>query len=386
MQFAVDAHAIGLRQTGNEVYIRNLLQQFATIDSEAEFTAYVSSSRAARQIPASFRHQCVSTNPCRRLGLDLPARVRTDRPNLVHVQYTAPLSVQAPVVATVHDVSFLECPQFFSRTRALQLRLTVRRTVEKAARVITVSDFSRRAILHHYDIDPQKVVMIPNAVSNAFRPMNRKAAQRRIEGAYGIRGPFVLTVGDLQPRKNHLGLLAAFESLLASHPELPHRLVFVGKDTWSSKPLHRAAQRSPFHDRIHFTGFVEDTDLVNFYGACDLVVFPSFYEGFGLPILEAMASGRAIACSNTTAMPEVADGAGVLFDPHSRWEMTRAMSQVLRNAELRAQLERRGIQRAKLFSWQRSARLTLEVYYQVAGVSRRFHDDADRLLLPTAAC
>ena len=154
---------------------------------------------------------------------------------------------------------------------------------------------------------------------------------------------------------------------MRAHPQLPHRLVFVGKETWSSKDLHRAVAKSGIADRVHFTGFVDDEDLVHFYGACDLFVFPSFYEGFGLPILEAMACGRAVACSNLTAMPEVADGAAILFDPHSISEMVRAIADVLLDSELRARLERLGIQRAAQFSWEQAARRTLDVYYEVAG-------------------
>src|SRR6202050_1813433 len=120
-----------------------------------------------------------------------------------------------------------------------------------------------------------------------------------------MRGPFVLTVGDLQPRKNHLGLLHAFEETLRQHPHLPHRLVFVGKETWYSKELHRAVLRSNVVGRVHFTNFVEDPDLLHFYGACHLFVFPSFYEGFGLPILEAMACGRAVACSSSLRCPKL---------------------------------------------------------------------------------
>ena len=124
-------------------------------------------------------------------------------------------------------------------------------------------------------------------------------------------------------------------------------------------------------DRVHFAGFVEDADLVNFYGACDLFVYPSFYEGFGLPILEAMACGRAVACSNSTAMPEVADSAGLLFDPNHFEEMAQAMCDILVDPELRARLERLGQQHAASFSWERSAALTLNAYYEVAGVKRR---------------
>jgi glycosyltransferase involved in cell wall biosynthesis len=389
MRFAVDAHAVGRHQTGNEVYIRNLLEQFAVLDEDSDFVTFIADPSAAAQIPERFHKQQVSANPFCRLGIDLPRHTRERRPELLHVQYTAPLGSAAPILASVHDVSFLDAPGYFTRARALQLKLTVGRTVQKAAKIITVSDFSRRAILRHYPIPPEKVVMIPNAVSAAFRPVEQSSARFRIAQKFGIRSSFILTVGDLQPRKNHLGLLAAFEKLVRSgtangNPVSQH-LVFVGKDTWHSPEIHRAVERSEVRDRVHFTGFVDDADLVDFYGACDLFVFPSFYEGFGLPILEAMACGRAVACSNATAMPEVADGAGILFDPGSRSQMAKAMARVLYDADLRATLERRGLRRAKLFSWERSARLTLEVYYEIAGVARKF-EHADRVLLPSAAC
>jgi len=274
-------------------------------------------------------------------------------------------------VVSVHDVSFLEHPQYFTRFRATQLKMTVRKTVERAAAVLTPSEFSRAAILRHYRLDERKVVVVHNAVSSEFRAIDRQTAQAAVERKYGIPGPFVLTVGDLQPRKNHLGLLKAFEEVVRAHPHLMHRLVFVGKETWYSKDLHRAVDQSSVGGRVHFTGFVEDADLVEFYGACDLFVFPSFYEGFGLPILEAMACGRAVASSNTTAMPEVADAAGILFDPSCGEEMARAIRDVLLDSELRGRLERLGSHRASLFSWERAAEKTLEVYARVAGGTRK---------------
>jgi glycosyltransferase involved in cell wall biosynthesis len=367
MRISVDAHAIGCRQTGNEVYIRNLLKEFARLDEGSDLIAYISKEGVKADLPRRIRTRRVSQNPYKRLGMDLPHHLRGDRPDLLHVQYTGPLFSAVPLVVSVHDVSFLEYPQYFTRFRALQLRLTVQQTVERAARVLTPSDFSRRAILKHYSIPEDKVVVVPNAVASQFRPIERELARAAIQRKFGFRRPFVLSVGDLQPRKNHLGLLHAFEDVLRAEPRLTHDLVFVGKETWYSRDLHRAVNRSPVRDRVHFAGFVEDADLVKFYGACDMFVFPSFYEGFGLPILEAMACGRAVACSQLTAMPEVANAAGILFDPGSKEEIARAMLDVLLNPELRARLERLGLHRAAGFSWEKSAVQTLEVYYDVAG-------------------
>jgi glycosyltransferase involved in cell wall biosynthesis len=372
MRFSVDAHAIGCHLTGNEVYIRNLLKEFARLDQESEIVAYISKQRAPEYVPQRFETRWVSENPYKRLAWDLPNHIAKDRPDLLHVQYTGPLRTSVPLVVTIHDVSYLELPEYFTPFRAAQLKLTVKRTVPRAAKILTPSEFSKSAIVRHYGIEDDRVVVVPNAVSSRFRPVDRGLARAEVEKRLGIKGPFVLTVGDLQPRKNHLGLLRAFEQVMRANPKLSHRLVLVGKETWYSAKLHQAVAASKVADRVHFAGFIDDADLVNFYGACDLFVYPSFYEGFGLPILEAMACGRAVACSNSTAMPEVADSAGLLFDPHDSDEMARAMSDILLDAELRTRLERLGQQHAGSFSWQKSAALTLNAYYEVAGASRRF--------------
>ncbi|HLG95759.1 MAG TPA: glycosyltransferase family 1 protein [Bryobacteraceae bacterium] len=367
MRFSVDAHAIGQHLTGNETYIRNILRGFAALDHEADFVTYLSRPAAAGELPQRFRKQLVSVNPFIRLGYDIPRRLRQDRPNLLHVQYTAPLFCSTPIVVSVHDVSFLEHPEYFTRFRALQLRCTVRRTVKMAARVLTVTEFSKRSIQAAYGVPEEKITVLPNGVSADFRPIAREVAQRLVRSSQGLDAPFILTVGDLQPRKNHLGLIRAFEQMISAHPQLPHHLVVVGKDTWHSAAVRSAAQKSTVASRIHFTGFVPDQQLRHLYAACDLFVYPSFYEGFGLPILESMASGRAVACSNTSGMPEVADSAALLFDPHSVPDMVLAMRDLLLNPELRLRMERLGIQRAAMFNWERTAAKTLDLYYEVAG-------------------
>ena len=367
MRFSVDAHAVGQHLTGNETYIRNLLNCFAVLDSQADFIAYISRQDAFDQVPERFQKRLVAINPYVRLGYDLPRRVAEDRPNLLHVQYTAPIRCAAPIVVSVHDVSFLEHPEYFTAFRALQLRLTVRRTVRAAACVLTPSEFSKRRILEAYRLEEQKVVVLPYGGSSAFRPVAREAARRTLPAPLNGSFPFILTVGDLQPRKNHLGLIRAFEELVRSYPQLPHHLVIVGKETWYSPTVRAAAKKSWAHDRIHFAGFVDDDQLHRLYGACDLMVCPSFYEGFGLPILEAMACGRAVACSNTSAMLEVADSAAILFDPCSPTDLVTSMRDLLLNPELRLRMERLGAQRAALFSWERTAAMTLDLYYAVGG-------------------
>ncbi len=383
MRISIDAHAIGRRLTGNEVYIRNLINEFPRIDGKSDFVGYGCTEAIGRDRSPNVSWRAVSRCPYRRLGLDLERRLREDQPDVLHVQYSAPLFTRVPIVTTVHDVSFLEHPEFFSFFQSTQLRLTVANTMRRAALILTPSEFSRRAILKHYSIEPERIRVIPNGVSSFFCPWNRIAAAQRIRRSFGISAPFVLTVGDLQPRKNHLRLLQAFESAIRA-TRLPHHLVFVGQDGFRAPDVRATSERCGFGERTHFTGYVSDRDLLDFYNACDLFVFPSLYEGFGLPILEAMACGRPVACSNISAMPEVAGGAAMLFDPRSIAEMSRAIRVILRDPALQHRLVRAGLNRASRFHWNRSARMTLNAYYEAAGKPHGVWDE-DRLLLSAAA-
>jgi glycosyltransferase involved in cell wall biosynthesis len=367
MRFSIDAHAIGRNLTGNEVYIRNLIHGFVTLDDESEFIAYVSEADAQRSLPPGFRSRRVARNPFVRLGWDLTRCVRADRPNLLHVQYTAPLNCPANIVVSVHDVSFVEHPEYFPPARAFQLRTTVERTVRRASRVLTPSDYSARAIRRAYNLPDEQVVVTPNGVSSQFRPLPRERALPVVRERFGIPGPYIFTVGDLQPRKNQVGLIDAFERLIETTPMLPHHLVLAGQDSWYGGQVKGKAARSRYRDRIHFTGFVTDEELLQLYIGCDVFAFPSLYEGFGLPILEAMACGRAVVCSSTTACGEVADSAALLFDPRDKVDMMQALRDLLVDPELRARIERLGIARAGQFQWRNAARGTLDVYYEVAG-------------------
>jgi len=363
MRFAVDAHAIGRHLTGNEVYVRSLLNAFGAHLQECDFVAYVSEENAWRAIPDGIAVRLIAANPFVRLGYDLAQRVGQDRPDLLHVQYTAPLVCPAPVVVSVHDVSFLEHPEYFPWSRARQLQWTVRRTVHSAAKVLTGSEFSRKSILKVYgDLDEDKVVVVPNAAAPEFRPISREAAAATVRERFGIPTPFVLSVGDLQPRKNQIGLIKAFARLVRAYPQLKHRLVLAGKETWFAGRVREAARESGVEERIQFFGFVSDADLLQLYNACELFVFPSFYEGFGLPALEAMACGRAVVCANTTALPEVVDGAAIVFDPYVVDEIVRALADLLLDSELRSRMERLGLARAAHFSWQKTAEGTLNVF------------------------
>ena len=242
MRYAVDAHAIGRNLTGNEVYVRSLLRAFAAADSESEFLAYVSEPGAESQIPAQFLSKKIASNPFIRLGFDFARKLREDRPALLHVQYTAPLRCPVPTVVTVHDVSFLQHPEYFPWWRAAQLRATVARSIRRASRVTTVSNFTRHAIAEAYQISPDRIAVVPEAGNPFFRIVNRANAVRQVEERFRVREPFILMVGDLQPRKNHVRLVNAFARLIARNPDLRHHLVIAGKPTWFSGKVTEAVR------------------------------------------------------------------------------------------------------------------------------------------------
>ena len=371
MRFSVDAHAIGQQLTGNEVYVRSLLDGFAKLDSDAEFVAYISEPDVNGWVPSRFLKRHVTARRYWRLGFQLADRLRRDRPELIHVQYNAPLFCPVPTVVTVHDVSFVEHPEYFPPGQAWQLRMIAGQTARRAARIVTISEFSRRRIARAFGIEEEEIVVTPLAAQEHLRPANRAQAAHHVRQRFGLDRPFLLTVGDLQPRKNQLGLIRAFRELLAGEPQLPHALVLAGKETWFAPRVREEIRRSGLAERIVVTGFVGEEDLAALYNAADLFVFPSFYEGFGLPVIEAMACGCAVVCSNAASLPEVADAAAILVDPQDTAEITRAMRDVLLDHELRERLKRHGLQRAGAFSWRETARRTLEVYYAVAEGRRR---------------
>ncbi|MCL6544778.1 MAG: glycosyltransferase family 4 protein [Bryobacteraceae bacterium] len=377
MRVAIDAHTIGLRKSGNESYIRNLLAAMGRLGAEVELLAYVTSRNLQTRFPEARLHE-VSRNPVRRLGWDLPRLLRQDCPDVLHVQYTAPLGCPVPLVVSVHDVSFAEHPEYFPGWRRRQLQITVRRTVRRAARLVTGSEFSRQAIAGHYGLNPEWIDVVPIAAAPVFRPMRTELARSRVMQRYQVTAPYVLTVGDLQPRKNQSALVRAFAEAARARPELPHHLVVAGKEGWRGREVKEAARRSGVAERIHFTGHVEDEALVELYNGCDVFVFPSLYEGFGIPVLEAMACGRAVACSGSTALPEVADSAAILFDPRSISQMAQAILDLLLYPELRARMERLGRRRAGQFDWGQTAARMLQIYREAAAGEAR----GRRLRLP----
>ncbi|MGH9900326.1 MAG: glycosyltransferase family 4 protein [Pyrinomonadaceae bacterium] len=270
-------------------------------------------------------------------------------------------------MATIHDLSFEHLPETFRRRSRVQLRLTVRRTARAAAHILTISNYTRRDIISTYGVAPERITVAPLAAAAHFRPAPAREVER-VRRAFGIEGEYILAVGAIQPRKNLARLVRAYADLRRRRPrtKLP-QLVLVGKRAWLYGETLRAVEESGVGGHTIFTGYVSEGDLPALYTGAKCFVYPSYFEGFGLPPLEAMQCGTPVVTGDRTSLPEVVGDAGLMVDPFDIGAIAGAVERLLDSPALRAELRAKGLARAKIFSWRENARLTLAAYERATG-------------------
>jgi glycosyltransferase involved in cell wall biosynthesis len=278
----------------------------------------------------------------------------------------AAFSSKAKVYVTAHDLSFERYPETFSWKRRLwHSFVNFRALCRRADHIIAVSASTKQDLLEMYRISKQKVSVIPSGISNRFHVMNRNnPLLLKVKERYHLPYRFILYLGTLEPRKNVEAVVQAFGQLQRSgHVELQkYSLVIAGGKGWKYDQIFREVERSEFRDKILVTGFVEDEDKPALYNLSSLFVYPSFFEGFGFPPLEAAACGVPVVTSNTSAFPEVIDEAGILVDPYQPQEVYQAMREILISKDLRENLSKKGLARSKEFNWHRAAQSVLRLW------------------------
>jgi glycosyltransferase involved in cell wall biosynthesis len=355
---------------GNETYAANLVEALAEVGGEHRYTVYVTRPEAEARFGGRWANvevrRTLPHTPLVRIPLTLSAELRRRPVDLLHVQYTAPPLAPCPVVTTIHDLSFEHIPETFKRRSRVQLRLTVRATARRAAHVIAPSEFTRRDLVETYGLDPGRVTAIPLAVAPHFRRVEDAGEVGRVRARYGIGGEYVLAVGSIQPRKNLARLVRAYSALRRGRgrSNLP-QLVLVGKKAWLYGDTLRAIEEENLGESVLLTGYVSEGDLPALYTGALLFAYPSFYEGFGLPPLEAMSCGAPVLTGNLTSLPEVVGDAGLTVDPFDTDALAEALARLIDDDALRANLSRRGLERARHFDWRDTARMTLQVYRRV---------------------
>jgi glycosyltransferase involved in cell wall biosynthesis len=378
MRIAIDAHAIGSRLTGNERYVQNLAEQLLRLDGKNEYYLFFSHEQEKRRWAGrapNLRTVLVSQNPFRRLGFDFIHQLRRIRPDVFHYQYTGPVFALSPEVVTIHDISFEEHPEFFSRHERYRLRLTVRRAVKSARRIITVSEFSKSQMVRLLVAPAEKIRVIYNGVGSEFRPIHDQEAIQQRLGRYGLRRPYLLTVGNVSRRKNQQGLVRGFAAWLRRQCNAEHQLVLAGKQDSTGEDIRReATDLGLAPTRLVFLGYIPDQDLPYLYAGAELFLAPSLYEGFGLPMVEAMACGIPVIASRASCLPEVAGEAVRYVDPLDPGDIAVSISEIIEKTTYAQELVQRGLQRARLFRWEQAARQTLSLYQEVVeeggGISR----------------
>ena len=298
----------------------------------------------------------------------LAMNARRQRLDVLHSPVNVvPLAWGGASVVTIHDLAFLRYPEHLSASRRAWLRAAVRLSVQKADRIIAVSRSTADDLVAWLDLPPERIAVVQSAPSPAIRAIEG-AALEHFRRRNMINRPFILAVGTLEPRKNLPTLMRAFAKAKRA---IPHDLVMVGPQGWLTGELQHAVRDLDLGGRLRLTGFVSDADLGGWYSAADLFAFPSYYEGFGLPAVEAMRCGAPVLASDTSCFPEVVGDAGLLLPPDDVGGWADAMTTLLQDSRAREEMAGRGQQRASRFTWERTATLTRAAYGDAVRLPRR---------------
>jgi glycosyltransferase involved in cell wall biosynthesis len=368
MRLGIDVHAAERDGTGNCTYIRGLIRALLAVDRENEYFLYATNPRHPfyAELPSRSGVRVVKTGPrapALRIPIYLAAASVRDRLDILHVQYIAPPFHRGRLVATIHDLGFLQIPASFSWFFNRRSKIFIRRTARRARRIIVGSDSSRRDIAETYRIPASRIAVLPYGVEAAFFEPGDRSEDARLAAGYSVRPPYILSVGRLNPRKNLPALARAFARFQAEgHRD--HQLVIVGKEDFETTRTVDAVRAAGGRDII-FTGYVPDVDLTALVRGAEIFVYPSLFEGVGLPLMEAMAAGVPVITSKVSSMPEIAGGAARLVDPTNEGEIAAALTALADSPALREELRTRGRERAREFSWEAAARRTLEIYTDV---------------------
>lgn len=365
MRVGIDLSITQVNQAGTAVYAANLIESMQALEAAPDLTIF--KVKRARNMEAPKTLWSRGDTLYRDLlwnHVVLPRRARESRVDILHMPANfAPLKAPCPTVVTIHDTAVMDRPGEFTWWLRNFARFALPLAAKKAHRVLTVSEASKRDIVRVLRIPPEKVTVTYNGICGEFRrlPPEELLRTRRL---YALNR-YILSVGTLEPRKNMLRLLRAFARLRTTMAVPDIELIHVGPKGWAYQQIFEEVTRLGIRNSVRFLGVVPREDLVGIYNGAEVFVYPSLYEGFGLPVLEAMSCGCPVIASNISAIPEVTGETAVLIDPLSESEIFTAMRLISQDHFKAEQMRQAGLVRAQLFSWKRCARETLRAYEEV---------------------
>ena len=362
MRIGLDGIPLASRKTGIGHYTLELAHAIAKLSSDDEFELLspVPFISPLEQPPTNLRQ----VEAARRrfwFVFGLPLYIRRNRLALFHgTNYEVPWWNGCPTILTIHDLSLLLHPETHESHLVRRARHRLPLMARWSTRIITATEFMKREVSEHLKIDPSKIAVTPYAHRHHFRPLERSETERT-RARLGIEDVFILFVGTIEPRKNLITLLRAFAEVLKT-TDLRPQLVIVGQEGWLMGETLNYVQTEGLSERIKFTGYVSDRDLRALYSSCAVCVYPSLYEGFGLPPLEAMACGAPVIASDVPSLAETVGNAAVLVPPKDVQKLAQNLVEMIREEGKRESFSRAGLKWASQFTWERTAQLTLDVY------------------------
>jgi len=371
VRVGVDARTLAAEQrSGVEQYVVGLVRALSRLDDAPEIIAYVDRTIPDPELDAATSSGLLRTHVVRArrgwLRAALPWRLWRDHVDLVHLPSTIlPPILPCPAVATVHDLAWIRYPRTYSREDLAMQRLAVSGAARRARHIIANSENTARDLRENYPACSHRITAIPLGVSADFSPAGPRLSNDILPAGTRPADGYILYVGRLHPRKNLRLLLRAYRLVLDQVAAPP--LLIVGPITAYGEELVAEARRLEMEQHVVFPGYLPETLLPALYRSATVFVYPSLYEGVGLPVLEAMASGVPVVTSNTSAMPEVAGEAALLVGPEDVQGLTSAIVRLLTDQDLRKSLSERGRARSREFTWERTARATVEVYRRAVG-------------------
>lgn len=372
-RIGLNAHLLNLsgnyRSAGINWYIYRLLQSLSTI-ADFDYTIFLS-DRTARE-HFTRMSVCLSQMPTHKPIARIvweqfvqPFTLRHERIELLHgLAFAGPLAISIPWVVTVYDLSFMRYPQSFNTANRVYLTWAVRNSLRRANRVIAISESTRRDLISIFGAKPDLVTVVYCGADPAFAPSNNHAEVEALRARRGLPDRFILHVGTIEPRKNIARLVRAFARAKRA-ARLPHKLVLIGARGWKYTEVDRTIEQENMQDEVIFAGYVPQDELPLWYRAADLFAYPSIYEGFGMPPLDAMASGIPVITSNAASLPEVVGDAALQVAPDDEGALADALVRAVTDRALREQMIARGLAQAAQFSWTRAARETADIYRTV---------------------
>jgi glycosyltransferase involved in cell wall biosynthesis len=380
MRIAIDIRR--MYEFGLATYIRNVVRTLGRVDEVNEYFLVGAAARFEQlgELPENFHFLPLKNAEATfATYLEMHKVMAASEVDLIHVPHTfwRPLISKAPYVITVHDLlDYMYRARTNNGMRRMMHSYMTRQVMHHAARIFAVSNFTKRDVGRYFDVKPAKIEVVYNALDENFlRGHSTPAEQAMIRGRYQVDSPFLLYAGRISPHKNVARIIEAFSALKGElakegvYSDL--KLIIIGDEVSKNPDIRRSVIRSGMQHEVRFLGYVSIDVLRIFFDMAKVFVFPSLYEGFGLPPLEAMAHGTPVVASNTSALPEVVGDAALMVNPENVFEISRALQRVLTDQSLRERMKAAGVKQAQRFSWEASVRRMLAVYEQVVAEHKK---------------